>query len=86
MTSLERNVGGGYRWQTVGSVRYAQNGAEMMVTLPRVLLGLKAGPATLDFKWADHCFAQGNASDFTLNGDAAPDGRFRYRARLGARR
>ena len=83
-TSLERNIGGGYQWQSVGSVRYAAHGAELMVTIPRSLLGIKAVPAVIDFKWADNCHAKGDASDFTLNGDAAPDSRFSYRATLGA--
>ena len=81
-TSLEKNEGGEYKWQPVGNVRYVMRGSELMVTIPRVLLGVKAVPCTIDFKWADNCFAKGNASDFTLNGDAAPDGRFSYRARL----
>ena len=82
ITSLEKNIGGNYAWQSAGSVRCSQHGTEMMVTIPRALLGIKAGAATLDFKWADNCYARGDASDFTLNGDAAPDGRFSFRANL----
>ena len=82
ITSLEKNIGGSYLWQSAGSVRCSQSGTEMMVTIARALLGIKPGPATLDFKWADNCYARGEASDFTLNGDAAPDGRFSYRANL----
>lgn len=81
-TSLEKNVGGGYAWHQVGTVHYAAAGNALMVTIPRRLLGVKSLPATLTFKWADNCYAKGDASDFTLNGDAAPDGRFSYVAHL----
>jgi hypothetical protein len=37
-------------------------------------------PAQLDFKWADNCIAAGDWTDFTLNGDAAPNDRFNFRA------
>jgi len=39
-------------------------------------------PAQLDFKWADNCIVAGDWTDFTLNGDAAPNDRFNYRALL----
>ncbi len=82
-TSLERNVGGRYAWQTVADdVPFAVSGNEMELAIPRSALGLQPGPATVDFKWADHCFAKGDWTDFTLNGDAAPDYRFNYRAKL----
>ena len=50
----------------------------------RALSGLKLThlPATIDFKWADRCYAKGDWTDFTLNGDAAPNDRFNYRAVL----
>jgi hypothetical protein len=48
-----------------------------------------AGPPRRDrtvamfyFKWADNTQQTGDASDFTLNGDVAPNDRFNYRARL----
>ena len=44
------------------------------------MLGLTNWDATLDFKWADNIQQTGEASDFTLNGDAAPNDRFNYRA------
>lgn len=82
--SLEKNVGGGYHWQAVGQVRYQARGNELMLAIPRKLLGIGALPAIIDFKWADNCLSKTpTASDFTLNGDAAPDDRFNYRAKLG---
>ncbi len=81
-TSLEKNVGGKYQWQRVGSVQYVARGREMEIAIPRAALGITHLPTTLDFKWADHCFRRGDWTDFTLNGDAAPDDRFNYRAKL----
>ena len=80
-TSLERNVGGQYRWSPVGQVEYRARGNELTVTVPLRRLGGRR-PAAIDFKWADHCYAKGDWTDFTLNGDAAPDDRFNYRAKF----
>jgi len=82
--SLEKNVGGKYQWQTVADVPYRTQGSELMLAVPRALLGAARLPPAIDFKWADNCFSKTpTASEFTLNGDAAPDDRFNYRARLG---
>jgi hypothetical protein len=53
------------------------------VALPRAALGLTGAASTVNFKWADNLQQTGEASDFTLNGDAAPNDRFNYSARLG---
>lgn len=81
-TSLERNVGGKMHWARAGTVQYTVRGNEMEIAIPRAALGIRQLPATLDFKWADDCFRNGDWTDFTLNGDAAPDDRFNYRAIL----
>ena len=84
-TTVQRNVGGRYQWETVAAdVRFATAGNEMEVAIPRSVLRLAPGPATVDFKWADHCYRAGDWTDFTLNGDAAPDFRFNFRAKLPA--
>jgi hypothetical protein len=83
LTTLSKNVDGRYEWTTVSEdVRYVVKGNEMELAIPRGLLKLGTSPATIDFKWADHCFAKGDWTDFTLNGDAAPDARFNFRAKL----
>ena len=60
-------------------------GNEMELAIPRAVLGLAALPAAIDFKWADNIQQTGDWSDFTLNGDAAPNDRFNYRARFTER-
>jgi hypothetical protein len=55
---------------------------EMELSMPWPSLGLNGPPAKFDFKWTDNCFAANDWTDFTLNGDAAPNDRFNYRALL----
>ena len=79
-TSLDKNVGNGYRWSESHFVPYKVKGNELEICIPRADLGMTRHLSTIDFKWADNCYAKGDWTDFTLNGDAAPDGRFSYRA------
>ena len=81
-TTLERHAPDGYRWESLCSLRYRTAGNELELAIPRAAIGVAALPATLDFKWADNIQQTGLWSDFTLNGDAAPNDRFNYRARL----
>lgn len=84
-TSLERNVDGNDTWQKGATCQWRAKGNELELAVPRSALGIERLPHTLDFKWADGIEPPGDASDFTLNGDAAPNDRFNYRARLLAR-
>ena len=80
--TLERNLGG-YRWGMPVDVPYRVGGNQLELAIPRSALGLKTLPAEIDFKWADNIQQSGEASDFTLHGDVAPNDRFNYRAKLG---
>jgi hypothetical protein len=82
--SLGRNVGGRFAWSPAGQVKWRVQGNEMELAIPWKALGLKSPPAKLDFKWADNCLQAGDWTDFTLNGDAAPNDRFNYRAQPSA--
>jgi hypothetical protein len=79
-TSVERNVGGRYEWTAVGTAELLVGERELELSVPWKLLGLRHPPTALHFKWADHEHANGDWSDFTLNGDAAPNDRFNFRA------
>lgn len=81
-TMLQRNEDNAYRWSDVSPVPYRVSGNELMIAIPRAALGLGPGAHTIDFKWADGILQSGEPSDFTLNGDAAPNDRFNYRARI----
>jgi hypothetical protein len=78
--TLERNEGGAYRWGTPVDIVCASAGNQLELAIPRASLGLTKEPFTIDFKWADNLQQTGEWSDFTLNGDAAPNDRFNYRA------
>ena len=80
--ALERNVGGRFAWSPVGQAKWHLRGHELELQVPWKSLGLKSPPATLDFKWADNCLQALDWTDFTLNGDAAPNDRFNYRAHM----
>ena len=82
-TTLERHTGAGYSWGAPRTVNYRCTGNELELAVPRSALGLTNATATIDFKWADNIQQTGDWSDFTLNGDAAPNDRFNYRAQLG---
>jgi hypothetical protein len=77
--TLERNQGGAYRWGEPVSIPCRAAGSEIELSIPATALGLAPG-AGLDFKWADNIQQTGDWSDFTLNGDVAPNDRFNFRA------
>ncbi len=77
-TSLEA-CQGGWQWQQVGAAAYRVEGTQFHVAVPRRLLGLSPGGFTLEFKWIDNAQAPGDILNAYIDGDAAPDGRFRYR-------
>jgi hypothetical protein len=81
-TSLQRNVGGKYQWGPSVPIKYRAAGNGLELAVPFELLGVKCLPTTIDFKWADNIQQTGEWSDFTLNGDAAPNDRFSYRAKF----
>jgi hypothetical protein len=79
-TVIEKNVSGRYDWSRLGEVPFARAPRELELAVPLSVLGVSPTPAVFDFKWADNIQQAGDWSDFTLNGDAAPDDRFNYRA------
>lgn len=82
---LEKFVGPGSLWKEETKIQFAVGESELELAVPRMSLGLDVLPAMVDFKWADNLEGTEDWSDFTLNGDAAPNDRFNYRARLEPR-
>ena len=82
-TTIERNIGGQYRWGTPQTVAFAlNNGAapnELQITAPRRMLNLGNSPVQFDFKWADNLPDSPDTMDFYTQGDVAPNARFNYR-------
>jgi hypothetical protein len=86
--SVERHAiggGSGFAWTNAGTAEWRLAGDSLELSLPWSALGMSAPPDQFDFKWADNCIAAGDWMDFTLNGDAAPNDRFNYRAVLQPR-
>jgi len=79
-TTLERNIGGKYEWGSPIEIPLKVAGNELELTIPREALGGSKWSAALDFKWVDNAQQTGEWSDFTINGDAAPNDRYNYRA------
>jgi hypothetical protein len=76
---IEKHRGPGWDWQPVGEAELKFAGDQLELAIPWQLLGRDGPPTVLDFKWADQLQGTGEWSDFTLNGDAAPNDRFNYR-------
>ena len=52
----------------------------MVVAVPFAAIGMKNPKSfTVDFKWIDNAVDQGDIQQCLSDGDAAPNGRFRYR-------
>ncbi len=83
--SLERHAGAGFQWERLGTSDWRRGADQLELSVTWRELGLAARPDVIDFKWADHCLEAGDWTDFTRNGDAAPNDRFNFRARLGGR-
>lgn len=70
----------GWGWVPRARVPFRVAGDRLMLAIPRSALGLAPDqPVRLQLKWADHCLPEGDPLAFVTNGDAAPNGRFRYR-------
>ena len=75
---LEKNTGG-WKWEKVVPVTLHAAGNELEIAIPRKVLGLREGPISINFKWADNLQHPGDVMDFYLSGSVAPEGRFAYR-------
>ena len=83
--TLEKCQGNEYKWGDPVVVQLRAVGSELEVAIPKNALGVTEVTRWIDFKWADNIQQTGEWSDFTLNGDVAPNDRFNYRALLEAK-
>jgi len=67
-----------WKFEKVADVDYTYSGNEMMIIVPKALLGL-GDVVDIEFKWNDNMQQQGDIMDFYVNGDTAPIGRYAYR-------
>ncbi len=79
---LQRYTGDGrsWSWKKVGPIKHVRRGKQLVVSISRAQLGMRAGTTdlALRFKWSDH-MKDRIPVDWLVNGDAAPNGRFAYR-------
>lgn len=69
-TTTLRRLSDGKTWR----IEYRATGRELMLAVPRVLLG-----RAFDFHWADNAPVGGDMQRLWMDGDSAPNGRFNYR-------
>ena len=77
-TTILESTRNGWNWEPKAEVQYVVRGNELMLAIPRTALGLPDGPMSFEFKWADNLGDVNSVDAFTVNGDAAPPGRFNY--------
>jgi hypothetical protein len=65
-------------WQEIGCVEYRVSGCEMMIAIPRSLLGLTEDAFTLNFHWLDHVTDVYDLHAWFTTGDSAPERRNDY--------
>ena len=65
-------------WQEIGTVKYRVKGNELMVAIPRSLLGLTGESMTLNFHWLDNVTDVYDLESWFTTGDSAPERRNNY--------
>ncbi len=72
-------------WTKIAAVARKIGAREIEFSVPRnlVFTGVE-NPRAVDFKWTDNCEDDHTWRDFSLHGDAAPNDRFNFRAKLPA--
>ncbi len=80
--TVERNRGGQYQWENPLPVPCRRTDDQLELAIPCAMFAPTGHPAAFDFKWADNIQQTGDWSDFTRNGDVAPNDRYNYRAQL----
>ncbi len=72
---LEKSTGG-WNWEEVANVSYRIEGDQMVVEVPRKLLGSAGKTLDFGFKWCDDNISDGDIMTLYTDGDTAPGGRF----------
>jgi hypothetical protein len=60
-------------------MRYDRNQLHVSIPLSALHLGRDASRLAFEFKWIDNAQHMGDIMDFDVNGDVAPEARFRFR-------
>ena len=74
--TLEKALGG-TEFEEVCKVEFSSNGDILQLSVPRTALGLTKDEIKFNFKWSDNMQSD-DITDFYVNGDVAPGGRFTF--------
>ena len=79
-TTFLEYTNNGWNWVPRAEVKYRVEGNELMLAIPRQALAIVPGSdlRQFEFKWADNIQRDDDINEFTIDGDAAPPGRFNY--------
>lgn len=77
-TTVEKSIGVG-RWGKPVKVHMRIEGNELMIAIPRSVIGQMSSRVAFDFHWADNIQKLGDIEEFSVHGDSAPDRRSNYR-------
>lgn len=78
-TSLEI-CNNGWNWKKCATLNYRTEGNEMVIAIPMQAVGIHdPNDFSIDFKWIDNAVEEGDIQECLIDGDSAPNGRFRYR-------
>lgn len=75
---IQKSFQNKWLWKDAGEGKLKMKGKQLMLRIPRNVLGLQGRKLDLEFKWSDNMQDEGNIMDFYVNGDAAPGARFNY--------
>jgi hypothetical protein len=76
-TKVMKNTAG-WSWQEIGKARFQMDEKQLMISVPRKLVGLDKTPLSFEFHWSDNLQQPGDLNDFLTSGDSAPNRRFNY--------
>ena len=76
---LLKNNLGGWNWQDTVELGSRLSANEMHIAVPREALNIASSKLAFDFKWLDNPQNPGDIMDVYVSGDAAPEGRFKFR-------
>ena len=68
----------GTGFEAAGQAKFKVYGNQMMISVPKSVLGISGTGISLNFKWADSRTAYSTVMDFYTLGDTMPYGRFNY--------
>ncbi len=68
---------GQFAWNEIGKINYKVDKKEMMLAIPKSILGIEDDNFTVEFKWTDN-MQSNDVMDFYQYGDSAPRGRLNW--------